>query len=240
MCPRNRIPGGSVWGSMAARVLALLLLAAQLEAAPALDALLAKMDAAAAVWTGMRARVERLRYNALVEDSNTEEGRLAVRRSAPGNVELLISFERPNEYYLLVQGARAQVYKPKTKTVEEYNLQGSMDKVRSALLLGFGTAGRLLREHYEISVEGDEAVAGQEAAKLDLVPRNPAGETHNRPLQMWVSTAMWQPVRQKILEGGAGDFVQYSYSEVELNPAFGASEFKLKLARGTRRVRPQR
>lgn len=208
--------------------------------AASLDSVLERMDAAAGEWAGMRANVEWTRHVSLVDDTTVEAGRIAVRKSRAGEVEMLLAFERPNEYFLAVRGAKVEIYKPKIKTVEEYNLSESKEKLRNALLLGFGTAGSYLREHYDIRLQGEETVAGEPTVRLDLQPKRPRGELNNRRLEMWISMASWQPVRQKVYDVSPGDYRQYSYSAIEVNPTFSAGEFKLKLARGTQRVRPQR
>ena len=131
-------------------------------------------------------------------------------------------------------------YKPKIKTVEEYNLSKSRKKLESALLLGFGTAGKYLLEHYDISVVGDEQIAGHSSIKLDLQPQDSKAEMNNRHLEMWISTTNWQVVQQKVYDISPGDYRLYSYSDIEINPSFKISEFKFNLLSGTKRVHPQR
>ena len=213
---------------------------AGLPAPPDLDAVLASMDAAASKWTGLRAQFERVRYMSLVDDRSAEFGKIAVRRSSKGSVWMLMSFERPNTYYLSVQGTRAELYKPKIKTVEEYDLSGSQAQLENALLLGFGTAGSYLRQHYDITLAGDDDVTGHASVRLELQPKDPNGKLNNQRLEMWISATHWQPVRLKIYGRSSDDYQLQSYSEVEINPPFKASDFKLRLARGTSRVYPQR
>lgn len=229
-------------GSLAAAVSALVLgcIAPAAAAAPDLATVLANMDAAASGWKGMRASLEWVRYMALVDDRSVEEGKIVVRRAADGSASMLISFEEPNVYFLSVQGTRVEIYKPKIKTVEEYDVSDSKAKVENALLLGFGTSGSYLGKHYDIKLLGPAAVKGQSVVHLDLQPKDPQAELNSQRIEMWVSTAIWQPVQQKIHDRNPGDYRLYSYSEVVLNPALTAEDFKLRLARGTKRVHPQR
>ncbi len=235
----NRNQTAAVSQKVSLRIIAIASLAATLHAAPNPDTVLANMDAAATAWTGMRARVETVRYMALVDDRIVESGRIAVRRSGPSAVELLLAIDDPYPYFFAIRDAVVERYKPMTKTVEEYDLSKARDKLENALLLGFGTAGSYLKEHYEISFESSDPVSAHPVVKLGLQPRNPAAETNNRPLEMWISTKTWQPVQQKVYDASPGDYRLQSYSEIELNPVFKRNEFKLNLKRGTKRVRPQ-
>ena len=230
----RRLPG------VAFLLITLACLPPTLPAAPSLEAVLQNMDSAADVWQGMRAKVEWVRYISLVDDRRVESGRIAVRATKSGAIQMLLAFQQPSVQYISVRQAKVEIYKPKIKTVEEYDLRKSKEKLENALLLGFGTAGSYLNEHYEIVLEGEEAVAGQPAVKLDLQPRNPRGDLNNQRIEMWISTTHWQPIQQKIYDRNPKDYRLYSYSDVKMNPSFKSNEFKLPLGRGTNRVRPQR
>lgn len=224
---------------MLLRIILIACSACALHAGPSLDEVLARMDAAASSWQGLRAELEWVRYMSLVDERRVESGRIAVRRAKNGDVQMLVAFQQPSTYFLAVRGDKAERYNPKTKTVEEYDLGQSKDKVENALMLGFGTSGSYLTKHYEVSLGAEERIAGQPTVRLDLKPRDPQGELNNRPLEMWVATEIWQPVQYKVYDLSPGDYRIYSYSEVQVNPSFKSSEFKLRLERGTKRTRPQ-
>ena len=220
--------------------LALLLSAPLLQAAPELDAVLRNMDAAAAKWTGMRSKVVWTKYTSLVDDKTVESGEIVVRRANSSQVDMRIEFTEPNHYFLAVTDAKVEIYKPKTATVEIYDLSKSRDKLKQALLLGFGTAGKFLRENYDVSISGEESVAGEDSVRLELRPKTEEMARGFEKIEMWIAKKTWQPVEQKVYESTPGDYRVYSYAEVELNPKLAASDFKLKLARGTKKVFPQR
>ncbi len=220
--------------------LTLLLTAPLLPAAPELDTLLANMDTAAAKWTGMRSDVVWTKFTSLVDDKTVESGKIVVRRASSSQVDMRIEFTDPNHYFLAVTDAKVEIYKPKTATVEIYDLSKSRDKLKQALLLGFGTAGKFLRENYDVSVSGEETVAGEDSVKLELRPKTDEMARNFEKIEMWIAKKTWQPVEQKVYETSPGDYRIYSYTAVEVNPKFTASDFKLKLARGTKKVFPQR
>ena len=205
-----------------------------------LDDVLRRMDLAAEAWTGMRADVEWTRFMSLVGDRSSEHGRIAVRRERSGDISMLISFDRPNVYFLSVNGTKVEIYKPRIKTVEEYDLRDSREKLENALLLGFGISGSYLSEHFDITLSAPQSLGGNEVYHLDLQPKNPESPVNNQRIEMWVSAEHWQPVRQKVHDRLTDDYRAYSYSGVEVNPSLSDSDFKLRLARGTKRVRPQR
>lgn len=209
-------------------------------AAPGLDAVLANMDAAAAQWKGMRANAVWTKYVALVDDKSVESGAIVVRRVNPSRIDMLIEFTEPNRYFLSVKDTQVEIYKPKTATVEVYDLSKSREKLRQALLLGFGASGKFLSGHYNVSVTGEEAAAGEESVKLELRPKNDEMARSFEKIEMWVAKKTWQPVQQKVYETSPGDYRIYSYAAVESNPKFPRGSFRLKTSPGTRRVFPQR
>ena len=210
------------------------------QASSSVESILKEMDSAALTWRGMRASTEWVRYLSLVDDRSVESGRIAVRRSKAGAVTMLIEFQQPNRYFLSVRESKVERYRPRTKTVEVYDLSDSKEQIENAMQLGFGVSGVFLRQHYIVTLEGEEDVVGEPSVRLDLVPRNPKGKLNNRRLQMWISIRLWQPVRQKVYDLNPQDYRQQTYTDIELNPSFKSSEFRIPLARGTKRVRPQR
>ena len=231
---------GHAAGSLSTFFLALLLTAPAIDAAPSVETVLARMDSAAAKWKGMRARVQWTRYRSLVDEETVESGGMVVRRAKSGDFEMLLGFTKPNIYYFSVRGTKVEIYKPRIKEVQEYDLGKSRDQLENALLIGFGVSGSFLGRHYDVAVAGEEEVDGHPTVELALEPRNPEGRLNNRRLEMWISTQHWQPVQQKVYERNPEDFRIFTYSDVEINPAFRSGEFRLRLERGTKRTRPQR
>lgn len=234
---RSWLSGAATVGAL---VLASFAVSPRLAAAPSLDAIVQYMDDAAATWRGMRARVKWTRYRSLVDETRVESGRIAVRRRKAGDIEMLLKFSEPAPYSLSVRGTKVEIYKPRIKLIEEYNLSESRDQLENALMIGFGTAGTYLSKHYDIAIEGEEEIGGHLCVLLDLQPKNAADRLNNRRIKMWISPLHWQPVQQKVYERNPRDFRIYTYSGMELNPAFSAEDLRLQSARGTKRVRPQR
>ena len=204
-----------------------------------LDTVLSNMDRTAAEFRGMTADVEWVKFTALVDDKAVEKGVMAVRRAESGGVDLKIDFKEPYPYHLLVKGTDVQIWRPKINTVEEYDLSKSREKLEQALLLGFGVSGSFLNENYDVTLAGEESVAGRETVKLALAPKEPSMRKSIPKLEMWVSTEDWQPVQQKLYEEGPGDYRLYVYSNIERNPSLKSDAFKLDIPKRAKRVKPQ-
>jgi outer membrane lipoprotein-sorting protein len=209
------------------------------SAALDLENVLAQMDRAAAGFKSMQASVTRLKYTALIDEKETETGTMSVSKDKKG-VRMLIAFKDPYPYYLAVNGNKAEIYRPRVAYVEEYDLTKSKDMFEQAFLLGFGTSGKYLRENYELKFLGEETVGGVETVKLELIPKSEKMLKHIPRLEMWISTATWQAVQQRVGQPGEGDYRLFTYSEMVLNPSLSKKTFKLKIPGGTKRVFPTR
>lgn len=211
-----------------------------MQGAPNLNTVLEHMDRAASQFRSMQANLRWIRYTAIVEDKSVEEGVIKVLREKSGEFRLLVEFQVPYTYFLAVRGEKAEIYRPRIATVEEYDLSNSKAAIEQALLLGFGTGGRFLREHYGVTWRGYESAAGETAVKLELIPKAKRMAQQIPRIEMWVSTATWQSVQQKLYLPADGDYRLSTYTEISLNPKLLGSDLRLKIPRSVKRVYPQR
>jgi outer membrane lipoprotein-sorting protein len=217
-----------------------LVLAPTLPAAVDLPTLLRNMDAAAAKFQGLRAHVAWVKYTAIVDVKAVEEGTILARRNKDRSVDVMIEFEKPYNYFVSVRGTKAQIYRPRIATVEEYDVSKSKDILDQVLLLGFGTAGRFLEENYKITLEGEETAAGEETVKLELIPKSEELLKKIPRLEMWVSKSKWHPVQEKLYEVNSGDYRLHTYTDIAFNPPLKDSQFHLKLPGNVKKVTPQK
>ena len=218
----------------------LLVFAPRPATAADLDTILANMDRASGAYRGMQAWVSWVKYTDIVEDLSTEEGIIKVLKDKKGQLQLMIEFHKPYPYFVSIQGTKVEIYRPRIATVEEYDVSKSKDTLEQALLLGFGTAGRFLSEHYELELAGEEEAAGEPAVKLELVPKAEKMRASMSRLEMWISKSLWQPVQQKLYGPNPGDYRLYTYTDIKLNPPLKESALRLKIPRKVKRVFPQR
>lgn len=220
------------------------MLAPVLNAAVDLATVLSNMDGTSAKFQGFQADLEWIKYVAIVDIKSTEQGQVLARRNKDKSVDLMIEFKtqdgKPYNYFVTVQGTKAQIYRPKTATVEEYDVSKSKDLMDQVLLLGFGPSGSFLKQNYNITVEGEEEVAGEKTVKLELIPKSEEMKKKIPRLEMWVSQNTWHPVQDKLYEQNSGDYRLHTYTNIVLNPPLKDAQFRLDLPKNIKRVRPQK
>lgn len=222
-------------------ILAALLAAAGLSATAAthtVEHVLGRMDTAAAGFRSLTAHARIVKYTAIVKDETADEGTIWVKRVKPRVTHMLLEFTSPDRYFFKLTEKKAQIYRPKIATLEEYDVGQYRKMVDQLWLLSFGAAGRDLASRYRVSVHGEETVAGDITVRLDLVPKSAELLQHITRIEMWISTRLWQPVQQKFYEISPGDYRLYTYTDVKWNPEMPDSRLSLPAPPGTRRVQP--
>lgn len=205
-----------------------------------LDGVLEKMDQAADRFTGMEAKISRMKYMALLDSKDTESGTIYVRREDKGKVRMAIHFKEPSEYYLAINGDRAEIYRPRIATIEEYNIAKHRDAFQGGLLLGFGTSAKYLRATYDLQILGEESVGDWKTVRMELVPKSADTRKQLPKLEIWVSTETWQAVQQKLHQPGGEDYRVFTYSDIKLNPKLADNVFKLDIPKSAKRIFPQK
>ena len=210
--------------------------------AQTLDSILSRMDEAAAQFHSLKAHIRNVKYTAIVSDESVDEGTIWVKRMRPRVSHMLIEFTSPDRYFVSVSEKKAEVYRPKIATLEEYDV-GKFQNLKDQLwLLSFGTAGRDLSAHYQLKAEGADPVAGKPAAKLELIPKSAEMAQHVPRIEMWISTAgdgsAGQPVQQKFYDVTPGDYRLSTYTDIQINASFPDSQLAIHTAPGTKRTEP--
>ena len=137
-----------------------------------------------------------------------------------------------------MNGDKAKIYYPRIARVEEYNISKYRDTFQQALLLGFGTPAKYLRDNYDLRLVGEESVGDRPTVRLRLVPKSDSTRRRVPKFEMWVSTNTWQAVQQKPYDPGGEDYHIFTYDDVKLNAKFDDKVFKLKITKKTKRVFP--
>ncbi len=220
--------------------IALALLSASSLKAESLESVLRHMDEAAASFKSLTAHIRNVKHTAIVNDNALDEGAIFVKRVKPRLSVLLIEFTVPDTYYVSISEKKAEIYRPKLATLEEYDITRYGALKEQLWLLSFGAAGRDLSAHYRIGLKGTETVAGKPAVELELVPKSADLLKHVPRIEMWVSTAIWQAVQQKIYDPTPGDYRLSTYTDIKLNVPIPDSRLKIRLASGTRKIQPQK
>ena len=205
--------------------------------AATLETTLAGMDQAAARFSTVAGNLEYTKVTVIVNDHSTERGTLAFQK-AKGRTRVMLAFREPAEKYVLFEGNKVSLYRPKIAEVEEYEIGQRQGLVEQFLLLGFGTAGSELQKAYEIVWRGEESLDGQRVVHLELTPRSEEAAARLKRIELWLSPETWQPVQQKFWEP-SGDYMIARYSDLKLNTKIPDRNFKLPLRGKVKTVRPQ-
>src|SRR3954447_9803615 len=125
---------------------------AAIAGAQNLDQMLARMDQNAATFKSMSAKLEYLSYTAVIKETSASKGTLMMKRSKQ-QATVLVNFTEPDPKSVAVAGSKVEIYLPRLKTVQEYDLGKSVEKY---LALGFGASGKELKADYSLKELGVE------------------------------------------------------------------------------------
>jgi outer membrane lipoprotein-sorting protein len=201
------------------------------------DEVLSKLDKGAPSFKSMSAGISQSNYTKVLDETTIETGQIALKKSGPKDLSALINFTTPNPRTVAFGGRKAEIYYPKLKSVQEYDLGKRSDLLDQFLLVGFGTTGKELKSNYTVKYMGDETVGGQKTHKLELLPAPSARREKLQKLELWVAEDGTYPVQQKFIQQ-SGDYYLITYTDVKVNPQLGDEAFKLNLPKSVKREFP--
>jgi len=228
---------------MSARISRLIAAAALFAAAAgaqSVDATLGRMDALSKGFRGVVADVKKISFSYFAKDKDEESGRISVYRASAQDVRMLVEFTRPEERAVAFAKSKVQMYYPKLKTVQEYNLGKDARLVDQYLLLGFGSSGSDLRKSYNIKYVEVASIDGGKADHLFLEPKAGEAREHVRGIDLWIAQPGGYPVRMKVLEPSR-DSIEVQYSNVRINSSsVTEASVRLRLPKGVKKETPQK
>ncbi len=208
--------------ALAAAAIAMRASAAQTATKWTIDSVLDMMDKSAKDFRSLTADLENIKYTAVVKDTSTETGQIWVRHDQKMRIEIT----KPEPRTMLRAGNSLFLYNPKLNRVEEYDLGKNGSMVDQYARLGFGTRSEDLKKSYLVTVTGEEELDHKKTVVLDLTPKSEQMRSQVTRIQMWVDEASWLPVQQKFYETGAGDYIQFHYTNMMKNLKISESKFK--------------
>ena len=203
--------------------------------AATLDQVLAQMNQNAAKFKSVTAKVRYDSYIAVVKTDEVSTGAFRMKRSKR-DVLVQVELTEPDPKTVAFSGTKVEIYYPKLKQIEVYNL-GGHDVVEKYLALGFGASSNDLKTDYAIRELGAEAVNGVQTSRLELIPKSKQVMQQFLKIELWMSDATGYPVQEKFYKTG-GDYTIITYSDVAINPTLPDSVFKLNPPKGVQRVFP--
>lgn len=202
-----------------------------------LAATLAKMDTVAAGFKGLRADVRQLSHTAVINEDAVDTGTIAVRRAGSKDLRILVDFREPNAKKVSMAGSKVLIYYPKRNEVEEYEVGKASALKDQIMMLAFGSNSRDLTSAYSIKLGGPETVAGQEATRIELTPKDKDLLAHFPKIELWISNQTGLTVQQKLHQKG-GDYFLATYTNPQ--PAtLTEAQVKLDMPKDVHKVKPQ-
>jgi len=205
------------------------------ENSAALERVLTSMDNAARGFHTAEANFTFDQYTKLVNDHDLQKGKLYFRRQGK-DVEMAADFSDPRQYAIYSNG-KAQLYNPKTDTVNEYKAEKNRSQVDAMLLLGFGGGGHNLLTSYDVTYSGTENVNGVNAAKLELTPKSQEMRNNISKIILWIDPVRGISLQQQ-MQFPAGDYRMAKYTDIQLNKKVSDDVFKLKTTSKTKFISP--
>jgi outer membrane lipoprotein-sorting protein len=221
-------------------LLAVFLLACGLAAAqsnPDLEKVLNQMDTAAKNFRTTEASFVWDEYQKVVDETDTQKGNVYFRRTG-NEVQMAADITDPDKKYVLFSDSKVQIYQPKIDQVTPYNAGKDKAAFETYLVLGFGGGGHDMLKSFDVNYLGTEKVEGIDAAKLDLVPKNPKVKNVFAHIVLWIDPARGVSVQQQLFEP-SGDYRLAKYSNIQINQKIPDSVFKLKTTSKTKVLSPQ-
>lgn len=222
----------------AAAVLAMAALALCARAAETVQAVLSRMDQEAAAFHQVQAKVRKAAFTAVLNDTSEESGTMWLKR-ASRDLSMRVEITQPEPRSVGVEGAKALIYYPKINTVQIYDLGKQRGLVDQFLVLGFGSHGRDILKNYNVTVSGEETIAGQKTSRLELLPKDKQVQEQFKKIELWVPVNAGHPIRERLLQPG-GDYYLFTYSDIQMNPNLPDNQFRLNLPAGVKKDYPQK
>ncbi len=204
------------------------------RSAGSLEAALAGMDRAAAGFTGVTADLDYTKVTVIVDDHSTDRGTVAFAKKN-GESRVMLAFQEPAEKFVLFEGNKVSLYRPRIAEVEEYEIGSRQGLVEQFLLLGFGTPGSELQKSYQVTWHGEDSLDGERVVHLELVPKSGQAAARLTKIELWLSPDNWQPLQQKFWEP-SGDYMIARYTNLKLNANIPDRTFRLPLRGNVRTV----
>ena len=206
-----------------------------------LETVFHRMDQASRTFKSLRANMRKVKYTDFVHEELVDNGVIKVKVPKPGSFQVLIDFKDPDQKTMSLDGVKFQIYYPKQKAVETYDLGKShRAQVEQFVLLGFGSNSRDLQNAYTVKYVGTETVDNQKTWRIELYPKSEDVKSMFPKFELWISEKSGISIQQKAYEPGEKDYSLATYTSVEINPAIADSEMKLSAPKDVKHVKPQK
>jgi hypothetical protein len=213
-----------------------------------LDAVVKKMDTAAASFRNTQADFEWDSYEKVIDEvDEIQTGTIYFRRNGKA-IEMMADVKKagsdltklkPEPKYVLYSAGKISVYQPKPDQVTVYDLGKNRVDLESYFVLGFGGSGQDLVKAFDVTYVGPQTVNGVATAELQLLPKSDKVRNTYNKILVWIDLDKGISVQQQFFSP-QGDYRLTKYSSIQLNDKKILDEvFKLKTTGKTQTISPK-
>lgn len=206
------------------------------QTASTLEGVLNQMDTAAAQFRSADANFTWDQYTRVVNETETQKGKMYFRRIGKGETQMSAIFEQPDQKYVIFADGKLRVYQPKTGQINEFDAGKNRAEFESFLVLGFGGRGHDLAQQFEVKFDGNEVVDGVKTAKLELSPKSDRVKSMIDKFVIWVDAPRGVSLKQQAFEP-SGDYRIAHYTDIKLNTKVPDDVFKLHISGKTKTIK---
>jgi outer membrane lipoprotein-sorting protein len=194
-----------------------------------LNAVLGKLDAAAARFKSTSAEFE---FDSIqtdpIPDKDVQTGTVYYERKGSNAFQMGIHIDKVNgkavPKVIVVSGG---VFKMYDKLQNQVTTSNKVSKYESYLILGFGASGKDLQQKWNITDAGAETMNGVKVEKLELVAKDPDVLKMFPKVTIWVDAERGVSLKQLFDEGQGQSRVCF-YSKFKVNESLPGDAFTFK------------
>jgi hypothetical protein len=213
-----------------------------------LNAVLKKMDTAAASFRTTQAEFEWDTYQKVIDEvDDVQTGTIYYRRTGK-EIEMMADVKQEGsdvktlksepKYVLFSQG-KVRMYQPKPDQVTEFDLGKNRSDFESYVVLGFGGSGQDLLKAFDVTYVAPETIDGIATAKLQLVPKSERVRNTYHRIFLWIDLDKGISVRQQFFTPQE-DYRLAKYSSIQVNEKKIPDDvFKFKTTNKTQTISPR-
>jgi len=212
----------------------------------ALDAVLKKMDTAAAGFRTAQAEFEWDLYEKVIDEvDDIQKGTIYYRRAGK-EIEMMADVKQTGSdlgklklepKFVLFSKGKVRMYQPKPDQVTEFDLGKNRADLETYVVLGFGGSGEDLVKTFDVSYVGPETVEGIATAKLQLVPKSEKVRNTYKQIFLWIDLERGISVQQQAFQPD-GNYRLAKYRSIRVNEKISDEVFKLKTTGKTQTITP--
>jgi outer membrane lipoprotein-sorting protein len=212
-----------------------------------LDAVLKRMDTAAAGFRTTQAEFEWEVYEKVIDEvDDIQKGTIYYRRIGK-EIEMMADVKmagsdpaklKPEPKFVLFSKGKIRMYQPKPDQVTEFDLGNNRSDLETYVVLGFGGSGQDLQRAFDVTYVAPETIAGFSTAKLQLVPKSEKVRNTYKQIFLWIDLDRGISVQQQAFQPD-GNYRLAKYSSIRVNEKISDDVFKLKTTGKTQTISPR-